>query len=150
MDSLLNMIISAIVGAMTLWFLKELLIPTISGIINKAPKVRGTWSYKDTEGGPVVGTVKIRQIGSRIRATATRHQGREGEKTHVEFNYKGVVKGRDVVLVFEIVGSGGFYPGAIVLRLDAFAKKMFGVTNYYSDQDGAVKTLPIFYEKNSS
>ena len=58
MEQLFNMMISAIVGALTLWIIKELLIPTASGIFNKAPNIRGHWSYKDEEDGPVVGVAE--------------------------------------------------------------------------------------------
>ena len=147
MNDLLIMILSAIVGGIAWWIFTAFLIPVVGGWLNKAPNIAGNWNYADSENGDVVGTAKIKQTGNRIKITATRTKARDGEADNREFTYRGVVKGRDIVLKYEQKDTGGFVGGALVLRLDASLNNMNGITAYFSDSAGSVITHNIFYKK---
>lgn len=147
MNEIFMMILSATVGGITWWIFTALLIPVLGGWLNKAPDISGSWNYSDTENGDIVGTAKIKQTGNRIKVTATRTKGRDGESNNREFIYRGSVRGRDVVLKYEQKDAGGFVGGALVLRLEASLNNMKGITAYFSDSAGSVITHNIFYKK---
>lgn len=143
--NLLNIIISAIVGALVLWVAKDFLIPEITMIFSNSVKLHKTWEYTDIENGNVVGRVSIKQRGTYVSVKAIRLISRNGSSEQREFKYSGKISGRNLVLAFEQDNTGGSVSGSIVVRLNSNLDQMVGTTNYFSDSAGKVITKDIFY-----
>ena len=142
---LLQIAVSALVGAFVLWIATNFVVPQVAAILTKAPKLRSEWNYFDGEGGPIVGTAKLKQNGTSVSVTANRTASRDGQPTNRTFKYKGEVAGRTVVFRYVQEGSGNAVLGSIVLRLDSDLLSMSGFTAYYSDTAGRVITNPVTY-----
>ena len=145
MEKILEMIISAFVGALAIWVVAEFIIPQIRGVLSNSPKLHGSWNYKDSERGKIVGTAKVTQFGNKVTVVATRTIDREGNPTNREFTYKGVITDRTLVLQYTQKGSGNAVGGSLVLRIDSDLRAMKGMTCYFSDYAGAVVSHQIFY-----
>lgn len=145
MEKIIEWIISALVGAVSVWIVIDFAIPQIRGLLSNSAKMHESWSYKDSENGEVVGTAKIKQFGNKVVITAMRTIDREGNNTSREFVYTGTISDRTLVLQYEQKNSGNSVGGSIVLRLNADLKSMKGITSYFSDSVGAVISFPIFY-----
>ena len=142
---ILNMAVSVLVGAFTVWLTRDAIIPKVAGILSKSAKLHKNWNYKDTKDGDVVGNIKVSQLGKNISAKATRIKERDGKITIREFTYSGTITGRNIVLNFEQNGAGGTVSGSLVLRLNSKLKEMRGSTQYYSDPESKVINHPIFF-----
>jgi hypothetical protein len=114
-------------------------------MLSKSAKLHKNWNYKDSETGNPVGTIEIKQLGSKVHVIATRSLSRDGQSIKRVFTYKGAIVGRDLVLNFEQKGARGAVSGALVLRLNSTLQEMSGATQYYSDSAGKVISLPIFF-----
>lgn len=148
LDALSTTMVSALVGAFTVWVFRDFLIPQIGVLFSNGPKLHRQWTYRDLEGGPSVGSATIWQSGSLIRLDATRIIDRGGKSINRNFKYRGKITGRTIVAQYEQQGAKGAVAGAMVLRLSSDLKHMKGITSYYSDSAGEVISHPIFYEAN--
>lgn len=142
---IVEVIFSALIGALTVWLARDVIIPKVAGILSKSAKLHKKWNYSDSLDGVVVGRIETSQLGKKITIKAVRILGRDGEATNRKFTYKGTIVGRNLVLTFEQDGAGGTVNGALVLRLSANLKEMVGSTQYYSDKDGSVVNYSIFF-----
>jgi|TARA_Y100001937_G_scaffold125804_1_gene193427 hypothetical protein len=141
---ILNMAVSALVGAIVVWVTRDFIIPKTAGIFLKSAKITKNWQFKDKFDGGVVGQATITQLGNTIKVAAIRTVSRKGEQTNRKFTYKGTIRERNIVMTFEQDDSGGSVCGAIVLRVNSSLNEMKGNTLYYSDSSG-VLSYPIYF-----
>ncbi len=147
MDKIVEFIFSALVGALTLYIFKELIIPVVGGWLQRAPNVRGKWQIRDDENGNVVGEITISQTGKRLKAKSSRNIERDGSTVNREFIYKGRIDGSKIHFHFDIKGGAEFYSGVMCLKLNSKLDSIKGITSYYDDDLSEVKSFPIYYSK---
>ncbi|TDE23463.1 hypothetical protein E1100_11585 [Vibrio owensii] len=147
MDKIVEFMFSALVGALTLYICRELIIPLIGGWVQEAPPIRGKWKIRDTKDGSVVGEITISQIGKRLKAKSSRMIERDGSEISREFTYKGSINGSKIHLHFDTKGGAGFYSGVMCLKLNSGLDEIKGITSYYDDDHSKVTTFPIYYSK---
>lgn len=135
--TLLNMIVAAFVGIGVNEAWRHVLWPlfrALTTIRGPAPRIGGTWRYD-------AGIMKIRQLGTRIRAKATRHGSLR------KFRYNGELRGGQLVLTWEEQEGQGYNMGAMVLRLEGNRKKLSGVTTFLRHDSAEVVSEPREYTR---
>ena len=106
---------------------RKVLIPHFRSRRLSAPQVAGMWRYTD-------GTLKIRQTGTRIKATAQR-ASRWGFRI---FEYRGELVGGQLVLTWYERSLKGYNVGTMVLRLSGDGDELRGSTTYVEKDSGRV------------
>lgn len=129
----------SIVGAIILSILgllcTKVFIPSIRGMLIRTPDISGEWKYteKGSDGREIRGRMKVRQLGTRIKATVEREHNNKRV-----FNYNGTFEAGQLVLNFEEPGNEGFIIGAMVLKLSSSTKVLEGKTVYFHHKTNRV------------
>ena len=129
-------IVLPIAGAFVVYVAKEIMVPWVSGVIQRAPRVAGQdWvlyrivgpegdAREEREEGPF----RIRQIGARVWVT---HEDITPQGKGRIFKYRGLVVGDQVVLTYEEKDAEGVVAGSMVFKLKTTRDEMSGRSLYW-------------------
>lgn len=131
------------------WFLFTILQPRFLALRYHAPKLGGTWTYRDSDAldAPEVGSAEMKQSGERLHAVIRRVRSRSGKSISRTFVYRGNVRDGQVLLTFEDPVSGGFVRGSLTLKLSGDLRSLTGYTTYLDRDSGQVVSFPIHFQR---
>ena len=134
-------VLSSIVAAIVGWVVVKILWPYfVDKVLYKCIRVDGVWEIYDIRNDKQekVGTLELKQQGSRLSGTSRRVQTREGQASDRRFTYTGRIAGEQVTLLFEDRRGRDFDTGTYVFRVQNSYVEMIGVATFHGKRENRI------------
>ena len=154
--SILLGVISGLLASLVVWIVialfKSVILPWYQSFIYQGLKISGYWIGFYADKGPSRDmndphyTVFIKQKGAVIEGSLTRNQTQNGQRDLKEFQFNGVFKDGNLVLVYKPKDETRLGSGSYVMTLTDDGRKLEGTSLYIaSNNRGKVAQFSVLW-----
>lgn len=103
-------------------------------------RVDGDWDIVELRNNKntKVGRIELNQSGRNISGSSVRSKTRDGKKSERKFEYKGVISGNQITLMFEDSSGVGFDTGTYVFTVLNDKKTMEGMATFHGKKENKI------------
>jgi len=112
-------------------------------------RVDGEWDIIEMRDGKTikVGSVIFNQTGRKITGKSIRSKTRDGKSSGRKFDYKGLISGNQITLVFEDSKGAGFDTGTYVFTILNNLTMMNGMSTFHGKKENKIISEPRILKK---
>jgi len=150
MMSLFIGIFGSIIATGIIAFVTQWLWPNFSDKwLYRGVRIEGSWDVIEERNGEsvIAGRLELKQQGCRLTGTSTRTKTRDGKNSDRAFNYKGIIRGCQVTLIFEDAQGVGFDTGTYVFTVYNDRKTMVGMSTFHGKPENKIVSEPRVLRK---
>lgn len=124
--------------------------PRFKASLRREAKISGAWIWYDCTGSNPVGSLQIKQIGSRITGTLTRSVSLEGTATSREFKLAGEISGPSFLATYTEPDDPSNVRGAIVAKILTGRKYLYAHSLYFTAHRDEIKTEKHLFSREQA
>lgn len=144
MDFLLS-IISSLAATALVVLLGKFLWPHFKDkCLYQGVRIAGTWEIYEIRNGVELnsGRIEITQLGCVIKGESFRTKTRDGRDSQRKFQYRGLISGHQMTLVFDDAQGKHFDTGTYVFIVQNDSKNMIGMTTFHGKTENKIVSEP--------